>query len=79
MHVGHVAAEHDDGAVTPVISGVGEFERIGARDLELAFLVAAKAQGVQVNVPQAGAGKPKPLEVQAAAPKIGRASCRERV
>ena len=35
-----------------------------------AEIVAARPQGVQVNVPQAGAGEPKPLEVQAIAPKI---------
>ena len=35
-----------------------------------AEIVAAGPQGVQVNVPQAGAGEAKPLEVQAAAPKI---------
>jgi len=43
MHVGHVGAEHDDGAVAPVTAGVGKFERIGARDLELPFFVAREA------------------------------------
>src|SRR5438445_9746029 len=40
MHVGHVAAEHDDGAMTAIVAGVGKLESVGARDLELPLLVA---------------------------------------
>src|ERR1043165_6584900 len=38
MQVGDLAAQHDDGAVAAVVAGVGKFEGVGARDLELAFL-----------------------------------------
>src|SRR3954469_1493063 len=39
MQVGHFSAEHDDGAMAAVVAGVGEFERIRARDLHLAVFV----------------------------------------
>src|SRR5882672_10367990 len=44
LQVLHFAAEHDDGAVTPVVPGIGELEGVGAGDLQLPFLVARQAQ-----------------------------------
>jgi Zn finger protein HypA/HybF involved in hydrogenase expression len=42
--IGELVAQHDDRALAAVVAGLGEFEGVGARDLQLAFLVARKAQ-----------------------------------
>src|SRR5262252_1208086 len=44
LQVLHLAAEHHDRAVPAVVAGVGKLERVGARNLQLPFFVAPKAQ-----------------------------------
>src|SRR5205085_7041683 len=43
VHVGHLAAQHDDGAMAAVVAGVGKLERIGAPYFQLPFLIACQA------------------------------------
>src|SRR3954470_24772501 len=40
----HLAAEHHDRALTPVVAGVGKLERVGAGDAQLPVVVARQAQ-----------------------------------
>src|SRR5687768_2219873 len=44
LDVAQVLPQHDDRAVAARVPRFGEFESIGARELQAAFVVAAKAQ-----------------------------------
>src|SRR5262249_44475674 len=73
MQVRQLAAEHDDGALAPVVSRVRELERVGARDPQLAILVAREAQ------PGKGHGVVEELQLVApagGAPGVDRALAR---
>ena len=49
VQVLQLAAQHHDRAVPAVIAGVGELEGVGARDLQLAVVVAPEAQARERN------------------------------
>jgi len=73
VEVLHLAAEHHDGALTPVVASVGELERVGPGDAQLAVVIAGEAQARE------GYGvieKLKPIALARGAPGAHRALAR---
>ena len=73
LQVLQLAAQHHDRAVAAVVAGVGELEGVGARDLQLAFVVARQAHAANATVSSSNC---RPIALAGRAPGAQRALAR---